>query len=61
MRMTTSTMVSEHVNGQLVQMVGHTTELHDQLNAHKNNTIAQEADARHALQAVHPGGGTSST
>jgi ESAT-6 family protein len=54
--MMTSTMVSEHVNGQLGQMVAHTTELHEQLNAHKNNTIAQEADAQHALQAVQPGG-----
>ena len=34
-------------------------ELIDQLNAHKNNTIAQEADARHALQSVHSGGSAS--
>ena len=51
----TSTMVSEHVNGQLGQMIAHTTELHHQLNTHKNNTIAQEADAQHALQSVNPG------
>jgi hypothetical protein len=47
--------VSEHVNGQLGQMIAHTTELHHQLNTHKNNTIAQEADAQHALQSVNPG------
>ena len=54
---TTSLAVTEHVNADLVRMVGATNELIDQLNAHKNNTIAQEADARHALQSVHPGGG----
>jgi uncharacterized protein YukE len=55
----TSTMVSEHVNSQLTQMIAHTNELHHQLNTHKNNTIAQEADAKHALQSVHTGGGAS--
>lgn len=49
-----STMVSEHVNGKLVQLIGHHTELNDQLNNHKNNTIGQDADARQALQAIHP-------
>lgn len=57
---TTSLAVTEHVNADLVRMVNATNELVEQLNAHKNNTIAQEADARHALQSVHTGG-TSST
>jgi uncharacterized protein YukE len=57
----TSTMVSEHVNSDLVKMVTTTKDLLDQLNNFQNQALAQEADARHALQSVHPGGGTSST
>ena len=56
---TTSLAVTEHVNADLVRMVGATNELIDQLNAHKNTTIAQKADARHALQSVHSGGSAS--
>jgi hypothetical protein len=57
----TSTMVSEHVNSDLVKMVTCTHDLLDQLNNFKQHAIAQEADARHALQSVHPGGAAGPT
>jgi uncharacterized protein YukE len=57
----TSTMVSEHVNSDLVRMVTATNDLMDQLNNFQHQAIAQEADARHALQSVHPGGGAPSS
>jgi uncharacterized protein YukE len=56
---TTSTMVSEQVNTDLVRMVTSTNELLHQLNTFKAHAIAQEESARHALQSVHPGGGAS--
>jgi uncharacterized protein YukE len=57
----TSTMVSEHVNADLVRMVTATNDLMDQLNAFQHSASAQEADARNALQSVHPGGGAPSS
>lgn len=56
---TTSTMVSEHVNGDLVKMVAATHDLLDQLNKFKQQAIAQEEAARHQLLSVHPGAGAS--
>jgi len=57
----TSMMVSEHVNADLVKMVTATNELVDQLNKFGQQAAHQDAAARQALQAVHPGGGASST
>jgi hypothetical protein len=42
-------------------MVTSTHELLDQLNKFKANAIAQEENARHALQSVHPGGGAGAS
>jgi hypothetical protein len=41
-------------------MVTSTQDLLDKLNNFKQHALAQEADARHALQSVHAGGGASS-
>ena len=57
---TTSTMVSEQVNSDLVKMVTSTNTLLEQLNNFKQHALSQEADARHALLSVHPGAGATS-
>jgi uncharacterized protein YukE len=57
----TSSVVAEQVNADLVKMVTSTHELLDQLNKFKANAIAQEENARHALQSVHPGGGAGAS
>jgi uncharacterized protein YukE len=56
---TTSVMVSEQVNNDLVRMVTSTHELLDQLNKFKQQAIHQEESARHNLQSVHPGSSAS--
>lgn len=56
----TSMMVAEQINADNVKMVNSGNQLMELLNNHMNNTIAQEADARHALQSVHSGGGAGS-
>jgi ESAT-6 family protein len=56
---TTSSMVSEEVNADLVKMVNSTHELLEQLGKFRTQALDQEAAARSALQSVHSGGGAS--
>jgi hypothetical protein len=56
---TTSMMVSEQINADNLKMVNSGNNLMELLNNHMQHTIAQEADARNALQSVHTGGGAS--